>query len=239
MLRILPFILIPVLVLAGLGYWRFVLVNTSLESPKIEQNLDQAIEVPETLPGSSLEERVKTLEEAVLAVAKKINSSSPSPQTDNSLDTRLKAVEAANAELKIKVSNLEKASPQTTATSTSKSVVYIPLGSGGGPWANTDWYTTPEYEITLDPANYPGYSGMVLEVTFRLVEPAGTGSVRLYNASDNKAASSELTTTSGTFAVKSSSSFTLPSGSKTYKLQIKSTASKDLFIQSARIKVNF
>lgn len=241
MIKLLPFILIPVLLLAGLGYWRFQASQTNLTSSQASKEYDGPIEVPATLPGASIEDRIKVLEEAVTKLVNQSNtakaSSSPKTETNSSADAKISALETAILDLKAKVTALEKVTP-APATSTSKSTVYIPLGSGGGPWSNIDWYTT-EYEVSLDPANYPGYSGMVLEVTFRLGEAAGTGSVRLYNSSDSTATSSQLDTTSSSFAVKSSSSFTIPVGAKTYKLQVKSSSQKDLFIQSVRIKVNF
>ncbi|OGE29970.1 hypothetical protein A3C59_02525 [Candidatus Daviesbacteria bacterium RIFCSPHIGHO2_02_FULL_36_13] len=232
MIRFLPFILVIFLVLGGLGYWRFFASKPSLPSPGSDYSTDQ-IQFPVTGADATLEEKVEILEE----IAKKLVA-------QKATTTDLDSINTSIAELKTKVSALETASPTTTTTtstqtSTSKSSVYIPLGSGGGPWGNQDWYSTPEYQIALDPANYPGYSGMVLEVTFRLAESAGTGSVRLYNTTDSSATSSQLDTTSSEFVLKNSASFKLPTGSKTYKLQIKSTDGKNLFIQSARIKVNF
>lgn len=232
MIRLLPFILIPILVLAGLGYWRYTASKPNLTTPTPPQA--GPIEVPKTLPQASLEELTAKLVREVNDLKSK---SSPTP----SLVSGSSDLEAQVTELKVRVSALEKATPapaSATNTNTS-STVYIPLGSGGGPWANTDWYSTPEYEISLDPANYPGYKNMVLEVTFRIVEAAGTGSVRLYNVTDSQAASGQLDTTASSFSLKSSSSFTLTTGTKTYKLQVKSSQNKDLFIQSARIKVNF
>lgn len=236
MIKFLPFILVALLILGGLGYWRFFAAKQSLETPK-EEIVEEPVEVPKTLPGASLEDRVKSLEETITNLVNKVNTS-PKPTTDPSLDSRLKTAEGSITEIKARVSSLENASPAPAVFSKS-STVYIPLGSGGGPWANTDWYSMPEYEVSLDPANYPGYTGMVLEVTFRLVEAAGTGSVRLYNVTDSSAVSGQLDTTSSTFALKTSSSFKLATGTKTYKLQVKSTSNKDVFIQSARIKVNF
>ncbi|OGE42491.1 hypothetical protein A3A45_01005 [Candidatus Daviesbacteria bacterium RIFCSPLOWO2_01_FULL_36_8] len=232
MIRFLPFILVIFLVLGGLGYWRFFASKPSLPSPGSDYSTDQ-IQFPVTGADATLEEKVEILEE----IAKKLVA-------QKATTTDLDSINTSIAELKTKVSALETASPTTTTTtstqtSTSKSSVYIPLGSGGGPWGNQDWYSTPEYQIALDSANYPGYSGMVLEVTFRLAESAGTGSVRLYNTTDSSATSSQLDTTSSEFVLKNSASFKLPTGSKTYKLQIKSTDGKNLFIQSARIKVNF
>lgn len=244
MIRILPFILLPVLIFAGLGFWRYQ-SSKNLATSQSSQKEDNSgsIEVPATLPGASIEDRVKVLEEAVTKMVGQINNFKTTSKTESnsSLEKKVSSLEGSILDLKARVSALEKATPvpSTTTSSSSKSVVYIPLGSGGGPWSNTDWYTLNEYEISLDPANYPGYTGMVLEVSFRLVESAGTGSVRLYNTSDSSVTSSQLDTTSTTYGLKTSSSFTLPSGSKTYKLQVKSSSNKDLFIQSARIKVNF
>ena len=218
--------------------WRFQSSKPNLVTSQTADN--KPIEVPATLPGETVDQRVKVLEETLVKIASQVNGlkSSSTPTQTTGSDSRLSNIEGSITELKARVSALEKAT-QMPVSSTSKSVIYIPLGSGGGPWSNTDWYSTPEYQITLDPANYPGYTGMVLEVTFRLVESAGTGSVRLYNASDGNVASSQVDTTSTAFDVKSTSSFTLSQGSKTYKLQVKSTSNKDLFIQSARIKVSF
>lgn len=235
----LKLLLIGVVLLAAAGgviYFRFV------ASPKVspvsqntsESQAETPIEVPKTLPGASLEDKVASLEETVSSIVKKINS--PSSVSDS--DSRLKNTEAAITELKAKVSSLEKATPAPAQT-TRGATIYIPLGSGGGPWANTDWYSLNEYEIALDPGNYPGYTGMILEVTFRLAESAGVGSVRLYNITDSSVTSSQLDTTATSYGLQSSSSFKLATGTKTYKLQIKSSQGKDLFIQSARIKVNF
>ena len=164
-----------------------------------------------------------------------LKSSSAQTGSSNSLDARLANVEAAITELKARVSSLEKVTPPATS---SKSTVYIPLGAGGY-WTDIDWHTLTEYEASLNPDNYPGYSGMNLEVNFRLVDSSGTGSVRLYNVTDNSAVSSQMNTTSTTFSLFSTSSFKLPAGTKTYRLQVKSTERKELHIQSARIKVNF
>lgn len=237
MIRPLLIVFIPtILIIGGFLYFRFQSSDlTSPDSTKESENIEEPQEVPKTLPDGSLEDRVKTLEKEVGTINTKTTSSSQ-PQSDNPLDSRIEALEAAVISLNSKVSNLEKATPQMV--SSSQTTVYIPLGSGGY-WGNTDWYSLAEYEISLDPSNYPGYKGMQLEVIFRLAEAVGTGYVRLFNVTDNSAVSGELSTTSTTYGLKTTSSFTLSSGSKTYKLQIKSSQGKDLYIQSARIKVNF
>ena len=226
--------------MGGLGYWRYAATNKSLATPAVQQDLG-LVEVPKTLPDATLEDRVKALEDVNSKLVTQINglktSNSGGPSV-SSLDSRLTAVEGATTDLKVRISALEKASPSSTSVS-SQPTIYIPMGSTAGPWSNTDWSTLNEYEISLDPGNYPGYTGMNLEVNFRLVDPAGTGSVRLYNVTDSSVVSSQLDTSSTSFGLKTSVTFKLASGQKTYKLQVKSTGGKDLYIQSARIRANF
>ncbi|MBI2020002.1 hypothetical protein HYS94_01110 [Candidatus Daviesbacteria bacterium] len=227
MIKILPFVLIPIII-AGVVFWRFTAAQ-KLETPK--QGGSEPVEVPKTLPSEPLDEPDISPKPTV--------KGSPSSQTDSSLDKRLKDAEGAITELKARISSLEKSSKSTTTTTTSSGVTtYIPLGSGGS-WGNKDWYSLVEYEVSLDPANFPGYKNMELEVTFRLSEAAGTGYIRLFNITDNQATSGEVTTTSTSYSLKTTSTFTIPAGTKVYRLQIKSSEGKDLFIQSARIKVNF
>lgn len=242
MIKLLPFILVPVLILAGLGYWRYSVAKQTVSPQATEKvTASQApVEVPKTLPGASLEDRVKSLEDTIIKLVPQVNNLKPSSSpaaASTSLDTRLANAESTVTELKARVSTLEKATP--SLTSVSQSTIYIPVGSSAGPWSNTDWSTLNEYEISLDPGNYPGYTGMSLEVNFRVADPAGTGSVRLYNVSDNSVLSSQLDTTSTSFGLHASSTFKLASGQKTYKLQVKSSGGKELYIQTARIKVNF
>ena len=239
-IRLLPFILIPALILGGLGYWRYVSTKTSLTTSGADQQDQTLIEVPKTLPGASLEDRVKVLEDLVTKLATQLNSlKSQTPQTANSTssDSRILDLEASAVELKARVSALEKSSP--VPGSASKYPLYIPLGAGGGPWTDQAWTTLNEYQAVINPDNYQGYSSMQLEANFRLAEPSGTGSVRLYNVTDGSSISSQVDTTSTSFGVQTSGTFKLAGGQKTYTIQVKSSESKILFIQSARIKVNF
>lgn len=228
MIRLLPFILIPVLVLGGLGYWRYESLKSVLTAPQDTQST-RSVEVPKTLPTASSDSNI-------------LSTPTPKAQTttvsSSASDIRLNALDAQVTELKARISALEKSTITTTGSSTSKATIYIPLGSGGS-WSNTEWATLPEYEVSLNPDNFPGYTGMNLEVTFRLDDPSGTASVRLYNVTDSSSTSSQLDSTSSAYALKSSSSFTLVSGTKTYRLQAKSSGGKIIFIQTARIKVTF
>lgn len=242
MIRLLPFILIPVIILGGLWYWRSSSAKPELVTSETTQVESSPVEVPKTLPSTSLEDRVKTLEKTVgkLSPQGNVSKSSPSSADSSSVsDSRINDLEAAVTELKMRVSSLENTSPAPAAAAAKAATVYIPLGAGGGPWADVGWNSLAEYEISLDPANYPGYTGMNLEVNFRLTEAAGTGSVRLYNVTDGSAVSGQLDTTSTAFTLQSTFSFKLPAGAKTYRLQLKSSSGMNMFVQSARIKVSF
>lgn len=244
MIKLLPFVIIPILLVAGIGYWRmFPTAKPATTATSAKSTLstllanNQPVEVPKTLPESSNEDKIKTLEQAIDKLVTELNALKAS---NTSLTAKIDTLDSSDTDLKARVASLEKATPApAVATSTSKSSIYIPLGSGGGPWANQDWYTVTDYQVNLDPANFPGYSGMYLEVTFRLAESAGTGSIRLYNTSDSSATSSQVDTTSTSFGLSTTSSFKLATGSKNYTLQIKSTEGKNLFIQTARIRVSF
>lgn len=241
MLRILPFALIAVVILGGLLYWRYNSNKSDLTAPITSEEIDsqEPLEVPKTLPAASLEDRVKALEDLVTKLVTQVNNLKPSSSSSQSSTSNLTSVESAVTELKARVSVLEKATP--AAASSSTATTYIPLGSGGT-YTNTDWVSLPEYEVSLDPVNFPNYSGMTLEVTFRMDDPSGTASVRLYNVTDSSATSSQLdstTSTATTFTLMSSSSFKLATGNKVYRLQVKSSAGKNLIVQTARIKVAF
>lgn len=237
-IRLLPFILVPVLIIAGLGFWRYSAGQKNLSSPQIVGN-QAPVEVPKTLPGASIEDRIKSLEDTISKIVPQVNNLKPSgsPATTSNIESRLTSVESAVTDLKARVQVLETAT--SAPASVSQPTIYIPMGSSAGPWTSTDWSTLDEYVISLDPGSYPGYTGMVLEVNFRVADPAGTGSVRLYNVTDSSVLSSQLDTTSTSFSLQATSSFKLAAGPKTYKLQVKSSGGKDLYIQTARIKVSF
>lgn len=181
--------------------------------------------------------------------AQKISTSSalptikPFPKTTN-VNSRISALENAVLILQSQVAILKNQSPGPTTTttqvaSTTKYPLYIPLGAGGQA-GDKGWFALNQYQISIDPGQYSGYTSMQLEVNYRLLQKSGTAHARLYNATDNTAIStSEVTTTSDEFSLVTSGGFTLTSGNKIYKLQIKSIEGVEIQLESARIKVNF
>lgn len=238
MIRFLPFILIPALLLGGLWYFRSSSTKEEPVVTKTQQESDGPIEVPKSLPQATLEERVESLEDLIIKLTTEVNrlKANPSPSPASIVTSPSTGADAAITELKARVSALEKATP---STSVSKAPLYIPMGASGGPWLYADWTSLNEYQVSINPDNYTGYLNMQLEINFRLVGVPGTGYVRLYNVTDRSAVASEISTTSTSFGALASAAFKLTSGQKLYTVQVKSTESKDLYIQSAKIKVNF
>lgn len=231
--KYLPFI-VPVLAAIFVLIFGYFYIQAGKPAPSKSSSISTGpVEVPKTLPDKEI------------SIEDLVNVPSPSPaaqvadQTQDSplVESRLKALEAANLELKSRVAALEKPAP-TPTPATSKSPLYIPLG--GATEANDlNWLTMDTYTIILDPAEYPGVSSVILEINMKLNQASGTGYARLYNATDSKAVSSEASTTSDKYSVISSSGFTLSSGKKTYKLQLKSATGTIISVQNARLKINF
>lgn len=236
MIRILPFILIPILILGGLGYLRYSQSKQNLTTAQPVPSSEAPIEVPKTLPQASLEDKVKALDDTVNKLVTEVNRLKSSIPQPSSADSQINLLDASVTELKARVSALEKATPQ--AATSSHSTVYIPLGSSGQV-SDTNWSTLNTFQINLDPAQYSGYSNMQLEVNMRLNQPGGTLTARLYDQTSASAVSSEATTTSTSSTVQTTSTFRLSSGSKTYVLQAKTSDGSQAFLDYARIKVNF
>lgn len=239
MLKLLPVVAILLVIGGGIIYFRFRSTPVVI-SPQSQSDTDQTQplqEVPKSLPGASLEDQLKTLEDLVNNLIKEVNNLK-SPKSATDLDLRLKTVETGVTELKARVSSLEKATPAAPPVSSSKVPAYIPLGSGGQ-LNDTNWTSLNAFQISLDPAQYGGYTSMQLEVNMRLNQPGGQVSARLYNSSSNTVTSSEISSTSTTSSVITSAGFTLPSGAKNYVLQAKSKDGSLTFVDNARIKVNF
>lgn len=234
MLKLLPVVLVLVAIAGGLIYFRFHGSSSNVISP--QSQTEAPIEVPKTLPQASLEDRVKDLENLVTKLVTTVNSLKSSTTSSNS-DSKLNTMDASITELKARVSALEKGSPAPLVSS-GKSTVYIPLGSGGQV-SDQNWTSLNTFQISLDPSQYSGYTSMQLEVNMRLNQPGGTLYARLYNTTASSATSSEAQTTQTSSTVPSSSTFALPSGSKNYVLQAKTSDGSLGFLDYARIKVNF
>lgn len=204
-----------------------------------------AIEVPSgdvVSRVSFLESSVSLLNDKIKA---KINDKSGTDSSQLTINAKLNNLDDQISDLNSRLTKIEQPqvvssfSPSPSASSTSHSSIYIPLGPTASS-ANKDWYSLEGFVISLDPANFSGYTGMKLEIVGKLSQAAGTGSYRLYNETDSSGISlSEVLTTGDKYTLLSSSSFKLATGAKTYRLQIKHSLGYETWVQSSRIKVDF
>lgn len=243
MIKLLPLVVLVAVVLGVFVYFNYFKQG----SP---QNLVQSLE---TQVDKNYEQRIKTLEGAVLELASKVgvstsvsssNGAKDSQSSATNTESRLNNLEVGVSDLQGRVKKLEggasanlSSSPQTQTKS--PPVYILSLGSGDSTKA-LDWTVANNIDITVDPANFPGYTSMQLEAQIKVLSGNGKVFARLYDSSAGTAVlSSEVSTAAENFSWVSSQTFTLGSGKKTYKFQIKTLTGYEASIQAARIKVNF
>ena len=247
MIKILPIVGL-VLVTVGFIIWKIffgsqVYPLTLPTNFSIDNNGNQTATSSTSLEGeqSSLAERVKELEFNVTDLLEKIKN----PAVTS--DSQIKTLQTSIDDLKTRVLKLESPSSSsttttsstTTATSTGAKIAYIPIGYAGSGNSSSDFSNVTGHEATIDIGNYPGYKSMTLEVNFRIFQN-GTAQVRFFNKTDGTALlNSVISTTATDYATKSSSSFTIASGSKVYTVQAKSTTGYSVDLQWSRIRVDF
>lgn len=241
MTRLLPVVALLAVFLGTLVFFRYFKQTDKLViKPLITENTPAVVSSPSgqfiPQPQSSTDNRVKQLEEAVTLLVKKVNDLSAAKTPV--VETRLKTLEDKVTVLQTQVSSPTQA-PAVTPVAVKKAPVYIPLGSGGVR-NDQDWWALSSYEISIDPSEYAGYTSMQMEVTMRLWETSGTAFARLYNYTDGKEIqNSEVNVTQDVATLATSYYFQLPTGKKTYRLQVKSTQGFNVELENARIKVNF
>lgn len=240
MLKLLPIVLIVGIILGGGIFFLLQKSANSKNSTSLFANLS-------TQSSSSRIDKVAVLEAKVEALSNQISGGINVAQATNSssIETRIKTLETTIVDLQkqlaiVKANSTTKPVVVTqTSTTNPKYPLYIPLGSSGS-LGDRNYLAVDGYEVSIDPADYPGYKTMNLEVSLRLIESVGVVNARVFNFSDNSGISaSVVSTNSSTFKLLSSSGFTLPSGRKTYRLQVQSTEGYTVQVNEARIKVNF
>lgn len=237
------FSLIIVLVAAGLliGTSVIALLYFRPANPQVAKSTEDSAEAltQEGTPSSSIVSPLL------------LDSSSPDDDRLTKLESQIKTTKADQTlasrlsilEEQVKLINLKlqaSPSPAAAATTVKLPVGYIPIGSISENVTATSWVGFGQLTFSIDPADYPGYKTMQLIGDLRLNSAGGTAHARLYNDSDQAAVSyTEISTTSTIFSSLSSSSFTLPSSKKTYRLQGKSDTGDQIYLQNVKIKVSF
>lgn len=232
MIKCLPVVLIVVL----LGGFLFIKFRPQPLTTPAPTPLNESLPITKD---SSVEERLKILEDALIRTIKQVNTLNTSVASSEikSLNDKITSLEKSLSALQTQVNNLGTSTQTSTVqSSTTKSPSYIPLGSGSN--STSDWTTVDGAIIIINPADYSGYKSFNFETALKIFQ-TGIAYARLYNKDDGTAFG-ELSTTSTTDAALSSGTFSLPSSKKTYVLQVKSEiVGYAATATNARIKVNF
>lgn len=250
MIKFLPAVVIGVVivvVIGGLVYLRFFRQSQIQSRPLVGSTGAVSLQ-DEISNAGSVEERVHILETAILDIAKQLGNlkSTVEKQKGSGGGSKLVSVDQSAADLQSKIDNLQQQitvlkqsspSPQ----SISKVPIYIPLGSGGEPIGTTGWSNADGYRVSINSADYPGYSSIQLEISLSIAQLVGTQNAQLFNITDNLAVSN--TQISGNaasgYTLLTSGKGQLSNGVKTYQLQIYSSQGYGISIREARIKINF
>ncbi len=198
--------------------------STTSATPPATSSLTAPPEVPTATPTSDLSTQVSTLSDKV----NKIDS------TVNDLKGRVVVLESKQTSS----AQPNAATSVTSSTSTTtKSPVYIPLAASGSSSVG-DWTNISGTTVTIDPADYPGYTSMQFQANIQIFQQ-GTAYARVGSSDGTAILGSEISTNSTSYTSISSGKFTL-SEKKSYLLQLKSLVTGyAASIQNAQIKVNF
>lgn len=235
MIKFLPIVLVLAMV-AGVVYLRFMKVEDRPEkaTPSLVNQIASTVGTKSDSGSSVDESRIKKLEDAVNGLIKQ-----PSNPNLTNIEARLKTLESAVSTLQSRTGQqAQTAQPTPTQAATKQPPLYVPLSWLGTSTA-TDWTTISGQSMSLDPADYPGYTSMQFEISLKVLSGNGKAYARLLTSEDGTAIlSSEVSTSAYDYTWLTSSGFTLP-GKKTYKLQLKSLTGYEAAVQNARLKVNF
>lgn len=242
MIKILP---IAALILLTVGFVSWKVFFASQKAPILslpQLTNGQKARLPdgqEATPSGTLEARVRELEFSVTDLLGKNKTSTT--EFAGSLDSQVKTLQTSVDDLKKRVAKLEASPTPTTQTSSqsSKSPAYISLAATGGSSVG-DWANISGTVVSIDTADYSGYTSMQFEANIQIFQ-TGTAYSRIGNKTDGTSIlSSEISTTSTSYTFVTSNKFILPSGKKDYQLQLKSQITGyEASVQNARIKVNF
>lgn len=245
MVRFLPVVVLVILVLfvGGFLWIRNSQIQPTSQTTQLKQISGQVTTKEDTFAPVSNEDRLKILEDAVVALAKKVNGEMAATDSNTALVARVSSLEDKVTVLQRLVSQLQSGTANSTTTQTTtttkQSPIYIPLG-----WVATstsmDWATISSQSITIDTSDYPGMISAQFEARIGNYQGNGTAYARLINTADGTAILASQVSANGTdYTWVSSSTFSLPQGKKTYAVQLKSNTGYAAQIADAHLKINF
>lgn len=128
-----------------------------------------------------------------------------------------------------------------TPSSTKKQISYIPLG-GSFTTTKTDWTDIKITDVTVDFGNDYGKEAKISwEASLKVANANGTAYARILDATHGTAVDgSEISLTNNSVSTLVLSGLINPwSGKNTYRVQVKSLNSSEVFFDNGRIKVSY
>lgn len=124
-----------------------------------------------------------------------------------------------------------------TIVQTAQKEIFIPIGSGSTKKSSYD--DLAGLEVSIDSNKYANIESVVFEGSIWVQDGNGKVYAQLYNKTDGHPVwNSEISTSSATGVLTTSSKITLSSGNKTYKVQAKTNLTEfAAHVDSARIKI--
>jgi hypothetical protein len=185
---------------------------------------------------------------AELTSPQPLNISPTYTQVPSNQDAKVTILESKVGILQKRIEQLEgelgksSTTTQTTTTQTSTKPPGYVFALGSEVSSTTlDWTRAGSLLVDINPADYPGVKSFQLEVEIQQYQGNGTGYARLVNSSDGLSIlDSEISTGTQTFTwIGSPKTFSLPSGKKTYVLELKTNTGYQVSVRSFRVKVNY
>lgn len=242
MIKFLPIVVLILLVLGA--SWFLITRQEQSSNPvpaltAVDQPTSTQSDTGSLLPSSSNSD-LKTLQDAIIALSKKVNGDTSTKIA--TLESKVTSLEDKVTVLQRQVSQLSVGVtpvPTEAAAITKKSPIYIPLG-----WVASssvmDWTTIATQSIVIDTGDYPGMTSAQFEGRIVNYQGNGTCYARIINTTDGNAILSSQISTSGTdYTWVTSSAFSLSGGKKTYAVQLKTNTGYAAQISDAHLKINF
>lgn len=126
---------------------------------------------------------------------------------------------------------------EKTVIQTAQKEIFIPIGSGST--FSNNYADLPGVEVTIDSSKYSGIESVVFEASLRVQDGNGKMFAQLYNKTDGRPVwNSEISTSSASGVLTTSSKITLENGLRTYKVQAKTNLTEyAAHVDNARVKI--
>lgn len=113
---------------------------------------------------------------------------------------------------------------------------YVPLGSGTT--QKSDWEDITATETLIDPSNYPGIKEVYFVASLRNPTQNGQIEAQLYNVTDkNPVWNSHVIMNGPASQTIQSEKITLPTGTKLYRVQLKSSLQFQAYLDNAKVRI--